>query len=97
MGVPVGKELLLLEILAGSGRPRYGKEMMEEAGLKHGTIYPTLYRMEERGYVTAWEERAPGERGIGRRMYQITGLGQRALNAAYAAAAAFAKVSIAGR
>ncbi|WP_167480844.1 PadR family transcriptional regulator [Mesorhizobium waimense] len=69
----------------------YGLEMVKESSiLKRGTVYVTLERMADKGYVKSREaERAPHESGMPRRIYSISGLGQRALAAAQAAAAAY--------
>jgi PadR family transcriptional regulator PadR len=87
------KEFLILEMLIGSGRPLYGLEMVEASvgALKRGTIYVTLQRMQERGLVDSKAEpRTAPEIGIPRRMYWITGVGQRMLAAYEAARSAFA-------
>ncbi|MER9883082.1 PadR family transcriptional regulator [Mesorhizobium sp. M0118] len=69
----------------------YGLELVRESRiLKRGTVYVTLERMTDKGYVKSREaKRAPHESGIPRRVYSISGLGQRALAAAEAAAAAY--------
>ncbi|WP_192178046.1 PadR family transcriptional regulator [Mesorhizobium amorphae] len=69
----------------------YGLELVKESSmLKRGTVYVTLERMTDKGYVNSREaERAPHESGLPRRIYNISGLGQRALAAAQAAAAAY--------
>jgi PadR family transcriptional regulator PadR len=82
------KESLILEMLTESARALYGLEMVEASGggLKRGTIYVTLQRLQEKGLVDSRSEpRTLPEIGIPRRMYSITGLGQRVL-AAYEAA-----------
>ena len=73
-------ELLILNILAGRG-PCYGLELVDasDGQLKRGGIYVTLGRMEEKGLVTS---AASGDDG--RRRYQPTALGERALLAARA-------------
>lgn len=70
----------------------YGLELVKESSiLKRGTVYVTLERMADKGYVTSREaERLPHESGLPRRIYSITALGQRAMAASQAAAAAFA-------
>lgn len=70
----------------------YGLELVKESSmLKRGTVYVTLERMTDKGYVKSREaERAPHESGLPRRIYAITGLGQRALASSEAASAAFA-------
>jgi PadR family transcriptional regulator, regulatory protein PadR len=75
-----GKEAMILELLADAG-DRYGLELVEasEGRLKRGTVYVTLGRMEDKGYVTSvQEERAPGAIGLPRRLYRLTPLGRRA-------------------
>jgi PadR family transcriptional regulator PadR len=73
------KELLILEMLIGKGE-MFGLEMVEaaEGELKRGTIYVTLQRMGDKGYVDSREEsRTMPEIGIPRRKYRATGLGER--------------------
>ena len=59
---------------------------LEEAGcgllrLKEGSLYPALYRLEAAGEVKAvWEAEPHGRRGARRRIYRLTGKGQRKLN-----------------
>lgn len=76
------KEALILEMLISGGRELYGLEMVEASSgeLKRGTIYVTLQRMQEKGLVESrQEERTAPEIGIPRRLYRITGDGQRVL------------------
>jgi DNA-binding PadR family transcriptional regulator len=71
-------------MLAGRRRALYGLEMVEASGggLKRGTIYVTLQRLQEKGLVDSKPEpRTAPEIGIPRRMYWITGVGQRVLAA----------------
>ncbi len=87
------KEALILELLVKSGRRLYGLEMVQESRgeLKRGTIYVTLQRMTEKGYVTSAEEaRAEPKAEIPRRVYWATGLGERAYQAYEMFAAAHA-------
>lgn len=55
----------------------YGLELAERAGLKSGTLYPTLIRLERHGWLeSAWENVDPkvvGRRP--RRYYRLTTLG----------------------
>lgn len=72
------KEFIILEMLVHHGE-MFGLEMVEtsEGELKRGTIYVTLQRMAEKGYVESREEtRTEPEIGIPRRKYQATGLGE---------------------
>jgi len=77
------KEALILDLLAGS-HEMYGLELVSASGgrLKRGTVYVTLGRMEDKGYVTsAQEAKPPGAIGLPRRMYRLTSLGRRAREA----------------
>jgi PadR family transcriptional regulator PadR len=70
-------ERVLRAFLADPSAPRYGYDLMKAAGLKSGTLYPMLGRLEEERLVTsAWE--TPQEDGQRpRRYYQLTGEGVR--------------------
>lgn len=73
------KEMLTLEMLISNGE-MFGLEMVEasEGELKRGTIYVTLQRMSDKGYIESREEpRTMPEIGIPRRKYRATGLGER--------------------
>ena len=51
---------ILATILEDPARPRYGFELGEAAGLKSGTLYPALARLEEAGWLTSyWEDVEP--------------------------------------
>lgn len=58
----------------------YGFEIIDVTGLKAGTVYPILRRLEEEGLVrSSWEE-ASAARAEGRpprRNYRMTGEGER--------------------
>lgn len=84
-------ETLILELLA-EHRELYGLEMMEASRgkLKRGTIYVTLGRMQDKGYVTSREVEAEG-RGPARCVYTLTGHGGRVLGAWQMAGAVFAR------
>jgi PadR family transcriptional regulator PadR len=85
------KEALILGMLVGAGE-HYGLEMVESSDgeLKRGTIYVTLQRMEEKGFVESRKEPRPApEVGIPRRLYRSTGHGQRVFAAHQAAKKAF--------
>jgi DNA-binding PadR family transcriptional regulator len=77
------KENLILELLVR--RPEmYGLELVaaSKRRLKRGTVYVTLGRMEEKGYITSRLEDAPPDAGgLPRRVYQPTALGRRVLAA----------------
>lgn len=77
LGLLVGKEMYGLEMVKASDR------------LSRGGIYVTLNRMEDKGLVRS---RVPDETGptAGRRIYYVTGHGQRAYAAWQSAQAAWA-------
>jgi PadR family transcriptional regulator, regulatory protein PadR len=77
------KERLILELLA-TGGPMYGLQLVErsDGGLKRGTVYVTLGRMETKGLVASEQETPdPGAIGLPRRLYRPTALGTRMLRA----------------
>lgn len=72
-------QTLILDLLAQKGE-MYGLELVEasQQRIKRGTVYVTLARMEQKGYVSSLQEtRAPGAIGLPRRMYRATPLGKR--------------------
>lgn len=85
------KERIVLEMLVGRGA-LYGLELVEasDGQLGRGTVYVTLSRMTDKGYLESYEEDTPaGYRGPKRRRYRITGVGARALQASDLALAAW--------
>lgn len=83
------KEFAAMSLLVAAAKPMYGLEMVERSKgeLKRGTIYVTLNRLETKGYVTSKKE--PERPGIAqpRRLYKVTGLGERAFRAVEASRA----------
>ncbi|WP_256754204.1 PadR family transcriptional regulator [Mesorhizobium sp. Mes31] len=72
-------------------REMYGLEMIKASpSLKRGTIYVTLDRMTDKGFVTSRAVQNPNEAGMPKRLYSVTALGQRVLHAREAAMTAFA-------
>ena len=72
------KELLVLELLRE--QDLYGLQLvaLSSGRLKRGTVYVTLGRMEEKGYITSKLEAArSGVGGLPRRIYAATPLGRR--------------------
>src|SRR5688572_32940193 len=78
-------ELLILSLL--DARPRHGYELSKLIHVRSGghltfhidSLYPLLYRLEERGWIKgSWVEKA-GERR--RRFYEVTAEGSRVLAA----------------
>src|SRR5437868_649678 len=84
------KEAEVLRLLLANGE-MYGLELVTTSQvLKRGTVYVTLSRMAEKGYVESRQEAvAPGD-GPPRRLYRATGLGVRAYRTLEHAARLFA-------
>ena len=92
MGDRISKELRkgsadLLILALVEDRPRHGYEMARLIGERSGgaisyhvaSLYPTLYRLEDRGLIDGrWVEKAGQRR---RRYYRITAAGRRVLAA----------------
>jgi len=77
------KEALILELLVEK-REMYGLQLVaaSKRRLKRGTVYVTLGRMEEKGFISSrLESRAPEEGGLPRRLYEATAFGRRVLSA----------------
>lgn len=76
-------ERLIIELLAEHNE-LFGLRMVELSGsrLKRGTVYVTLGRMQEKGYLESRQEPLPeGAIGLPRRLYRPTGLALRILAA----------------
>jgi DNA-binding PadR family transcriptional regulator len=72
------KELIVLELLVSSDG-MYGLELVaaSDGALKRGTVYVTLGRMEDKGYIESRQEDAPASvGGLPRRVYEPTALGR---------------------
>lgn len=86
MGNPFAAEteLLILRMLKDEPKGMYGLELVKESNgkLKRGTVYVTLGRLEEKGFVRASRVRKERHPGLPRPTYSLTGLGERALEAA---------------
>jgi DNA-binding PadR family transcriptional regulator len=81
------KEHLVLELLTAHGE-LYGLQLVNQSKrkLKRGTVYVTLGRMEDKGYIASrLEDGPPDMGGLPRRLYEATPLGRRVL-AAWSAA-----------
>lgn len=74
-------ESLIMELLRT--REMYGLQLVtaSKGTLKRGSVYVTLGRMEEKGYVESWAEEEPAHAGLPRRLYRATGLGLRVADA----------------
>ena len=76
-----GKESVILELLVRDGE-LYGLQLVAASRrrLKRGTVYVTLGRMEDKGYVASrLEDPSPESGGLPRRVYRPTALGRRVL------------------
>ena len=75
--------LLVLKLLEDGDK--YGYQITEELRrrsdktfeLKSGTLYPLLHTLEQKGYITAWEEASDSSRP--RRYYHLTDTGRKHL------------------
>ena len=77
------KELLVLQLLVRH-EEMYGLQLVaaSRGRLKRGTIYVTLGRMEDKGYISSTlDDPPPGAGGLPRRLYVPTALGRRMLSA----------------
>ena len=77
-------ELLVLRLLRDAPAGLYGLQLVStsDGKLKRGTVYVTLGRLEEKGFVESRTKAQSEHAGLPRPVYRITGLGQRALAAA---------------
>lgn len=77
------KKAAILELVIAR-HEMYGLEIVRasEGRVKQGTLYVTLNRMSEKGYVTSrQDDQTPGAIGPPRRVYRATGYGVRVFNA----------------
>lgn len=72
-------EFLILHLLSQHGS-LYGLELvrLSKGTLKRGSVYTTLMRMGEKGYVVSKAEKDEYASGMPRRKYSITGVGESA-------------------
>ena len=88
------KEALILDLLVDEGE-LYGLQLVaaSKGRLKRGTVYVTLGRMQDKGYVESRTEPLPaGAIGLPRRWYRPTAYGLRVMEAWAMAARTFAAV-----
>lgn len=86
------KEALILKLLCEGGE-MYGLQLVAQSHgeLKRGTVYVTLGRMEDKGYIGSRQETRPeGAIGLPRRLYSPTARGAEVLRAWQRAALALA-------
>jgi len=77
--------LALKAILENPLSPLSGADISRATGIGSGTLYPLLDRFESSGWLTSkWEEVEPQKVGRPRRrLYKLTGEGERAARAAF--------------
>jgi PadR family transcriptional regulator, regulatory protein PadR len=77
------KEFIIMSMLVGAPRPLYGLQMVDQSQgeLKRASIYVTLKRLQDKGYITS--EREAQQPGIAqpRRLYKASGLGVKVFRA----------------
>jgi DNA-binding PadR family transcriptional regulator len=82
---PIEAEVLRLLIVEGE---MYGLELVGASqAIKRGTVYVTLGRMADKGFVESREVKPQHEPGMPRRLYRATAFGARMFNAWEAAQA----------
>lgn len=71
---PVAATTILKALVERPNDERYGLDLIAETGLRSGSLYPALAKLEERGWVSSrWEQRGPAELGRPRRrLYKLT-------------------------
>ena len=77
-------ERLILEMLVSNDDPMFGLQMVaaSRGKLKRGSVYVTLQRMEQKGFIESEQEpHRAGAIGLPRRIYRPTALGKRVLKA----------------
>ncbi|MFI4869433.1 MAG: PadR family transcriptional regulator [Steroidobacterales bacterium] len=81
---PSNTELLILGLLRDRPGGMYGLELVEASGgaLKRGTVYVTLSRMEDKGFIKSRLPKKSDHAGLPRPHYSIAAPGQRCLEAA---------------
>lgn len=73
-----GKEELVLDLL-GRSKESYGLELVTASNgeLKRGTVYVTLARMEDKGFISSrLDDEPPPSGGLPRRLYTATSYGR---------------------
>jgi DNA-binding PadR family transcriptional regulator len=74
-------ETLLRALLGGGPAWRYGYDLSKETGLRSGTLYPILMRLEAQGWLETRWEAAPMPGRPPRHLYRLTPLGGTEANA----------------
>lgn len=66
---------MLGALLASGAEWRHGYDLSRETGLKSGTLYPILMRLEKSGWLEAEWEAEPAAGRPRRHLYRLTGRG----------------------
>lgn len=76
-------EFLVMNLLMSARAEMYGLQLVEESdgALKRGTVYVTLMRLEDKGYIASRREAETIGGASARRLYKATGLGQQVYRA----------------
>lgn len=76
-----------MNLLISARSPMYGLELVDKSNgeLKRGTIYVTLGRLEDKGYIKSKREAEEPGVATPRRLYKPTGLGAKVYHALEAA------------
>ena len=78
MNVPSPLTLHLLRAFLSRPKDwRHGYELSATTGLRHGTIYPQLLRLEARGVLESFWEQEHSGRGKPRHVYRLTESGRK--------------------
>jgi PadR family transcriptional regulator, regulatory protein PadR len=74
MRITISVAKVLSAFLADPAEDRYGLSLMRATGLRSGTLYPVLQRLQDAGWVRAeWERIDPSAQGRpARRYYRLT-------------------------
>ena len=68
-------QAVLGALLSATGDWHYGYDLSKATGLKSGTLYPILMRLEGHGWLEARWEEAPQSGKPPRHLYRLTALG----------------------
>jgi PadR family transcriptional regulator len=68
--------LLLQAFLRRPSEWRYGYDLSRDTGIRHGTLYPQLMRLEASGILQSYWQLENGGRGKRRHMYRLTDTGR---------------------
>lgn len=82
--VTASKVKVLQVMLDDPSADHWGYQLMEQSGVKSGSLYPILRQLEDVGWVESHRESINREREgrPPRRYYKLTGLGERAASTA---------------